>query len=60
MRKIQPAEVWLRAFEAIIGASTPSDSRHGTIGRAQVDHAFDRADETVEAFRARFVDEEDE
>lgn len=59
--KLQPDEVWLRALEAIITASTPRDGHDGAIGRHQLLHALDRADEVLTEFKARFrAEDQDE
>lgn len=54
MRKITREEVWLRAFEAIIQATTSRPGYEGDVSSGQVDRAHDRADETLAAFEYRF------
>lgn len=60
MRKITREEVWLRAFEAVMTATTPRPGYDGDVSSGQVDRAHDRADETLKAFEYRFRQEDDE
>lgn len=60
MLKITDEEVWLRAFECVMGSTVPRDGYEGDISIGQVDRATDRADELLREFRSRFRSREDE
>lgn len=60
MRKITREEVWLRAFEAVVKATTARSGYDGDISSGQVARCHDRADETLEAFEYRFRDEDED